>query len=83
MNCNEYEDFRELTPLEKYMNEHDLSEENVISILNCFDDYYVEKSNFYLEIEKNEAYIETRKGYKFDTIEIKDGYLKIKAVKVV
>ena len=81
MNCNEYEDFRELTPLEQCMANHNLSEDDVIEILKAYDDGYVRKSNFYYEIQDDSVYIETIKGYKFDTIEIKDGYLTIKAVK--
>ena len=82
MNCNEYEDFRELTPLEQCMANHNLSEDDVIEILKAYDDGYVRKSNFYYEIQDNSVYIQTIKGYKFETIEIKEGYLTIKAVKV-
>lgn len=80
--CNSYEDYRELTPLEQCMANHGYSEDDVIRILNALGDFSsIRTSEFNYEIEKDTAYIEAKDGYTLVFVETGEDYVKIKAVK--
>ena len=68
---------------ENYLHKHDLSYEDAIYRLNNLEENDIHKSNFYVEMRDNDAYIEVKDGYKlvFEEIDLKAGYIRIKAVK--
>ena len=68
--------------LEDYMNQYDLSEDDVINMLTCADGCF-QKNLFYVELAGDTAYIET-KGDKKMTItdcNLEKGYIRLRAIK--
>ena len=68
--------------LEDYMNENNLSEEDVIRTLENLDRSYVDKNDFYFEIEGHIAYIETiekAQKMRIREIDLDKGYIELES----
>lgn len=69
--------------LEEYLDRNNMSEERAIAILEGVDESYVEKNDFYFEIEGDTAYIEaksTKKKLEIIEVNLEVGYIEVKIV---
>lgn len=68
--------------LEEYMEEKGLSEQQVLDTLMALEDSYVYKNDFFIELDGDTAYIETKgdKEMSVLNVNLKNGYIEVKAI---